>query len=146
METTRVAQAWEIADVTDDFDRDLDKWLDDTEGRLAPVGRQTPQVPDDDVVTEEADHLTSHPATLAALEPGQESVGLVRREAQLVAHRHELVRTEALVTVMKELASELRSVRRDVDQIKAVIAKMGMLTDAQKRAVSPTAGHLPPPE
>jgi hypothetical protein len=67
-------------------------------------------------------------------------VGLVRREAELVSQGRELVRTEALVTIMKELASEMRSVRSDVDQLKAVVAKMRLLTDA-RRATGPAVGH-----
>ena len=70
-------------------------------------------------------------------EPGM--VGLERREAQLVAQRGELVRTEALIDVMKELASEIRSVRRDVDQIKAVITKLRRLAEAKRRGMEPPA-------
>ena len=46
-----------------DFDRHLDGWLDDLEGRLAPAGRQTPQRgPDDHTVPETAlgDSATAH--------------------------------------------------------------------------------------
>ena len=81
------------------------------------------------------------PSTLALSEPAPgEAVGLVRREAELVSQGRELVRTEALVTIMKELASEMRSVRSDVDQLKAVVAKMRLLTDA-RRATGPAVGH-----
>ena len=72
-------------------------------------------------------------------EPGPETVGLERREAQLVAQRGELVRTEALIDVMRELAVEIRSVRRDVDQIKAVITKLRRLAEAKRRQMGPPA-------
>ena len=71
-------------------------------------------------------------------EADRERVDLARRETQLVHQKRELVRTEALVDVMKELASEIRSVRRDVDQIKAIIAKPRRLAEAKRRRrVSP---------
>ena len=87
-----------------------------------PPGHQTPQVAE------------------AESAPG-DAVSLVCREAELVSQGREFVRTEALVTVMKELASEMRSVRSAVDQLKAVVAKMRLLTDA-RRATSPVVGHV----
>jgi hypothetical protein len=58
---------------------------------------------------------------------------LARREMQLVHQKRELVRTEARVDVMKELASEIRSARRDVDEIKVIIAKLRGLAEAQRQ-------------
>ena len=91
-----------------------------------PPGHQTPQVAE------------------AESAPG-DAVSLVCREAELVSQGREFVRTEALVTVMKELASEMRSVRSAVDQLKAVVAKIRLLTDA-RRATSPVVGHVRTPQ
>ena len=86
----------------------------------------------------------SFDTALAEPAPG-DAVSLVCREAELVSQGREFVRTEALVTVMKELASEMRSVRSAVDQLKAVVAKMRLLTDA-RRATSPVVGHVRTPQ
>ena len=137
----------------DDFDREVDEWFDDLEGQLAPAGRITPH--DDDGPGSAGRPVLSHPSTLAPhrssvpglrrglapqpvpeSEPDPEMVGLVRREVQLADHRRELVRTEALVAVMKELATEIRSVKRDVDQIKAIIGKLRRLAEAKKHMAS----------
>jgi len=135
----------EVVDAKGDFDRDLDNWLDDLEGRLAPAGRQTPQVAEV-VAAKTADPQLGDPSTRALSEPAPgEAVGLVRREAELVFQGRELVRTEALVTIMKELASEMRSVRRDVDQVKAVVAKMRLLSEA-RRATRSVVEHVRPPQ
>jgi hypothetical protein len=139
LDTATAARAPEAIDAKGDFDRELDTWLDDLEGRLPPAGRQTPQVAES--VSGKTAPQLGDPSTLALSEPAPgEAVGLVRREAELVSQGRELVRTEALVTIMKELASEMRSVRSDVDQLKAVVAKMRLLTDA-RRATGPAVGH-----
>ena len=44
LDTATAARAPEAIDAKGDFDRELDTWLDDLEGRLPPAGRQTPQV------------------------------------------------------------------------------------------------------
>ncbi|HIE94462.1 MAG TPA: hypothetical protein EYQ83_16965 [Acidobacteria bacterium] len=67
------------------------------------------------------------------------------REAELASQGRELVRTEALVTIMKELASEMRSVRSEVDHLKAVVAKMRLLTEA-RRAHGLVVEHVRPPQ
>ena len=140
----------ECLQVTDEFDREVDDWLDDLEGQLAPAGRHTPPGAADDEMPS-GRPVMSHPSSLAPLRtpvpgirrdeaaelqpaPEDEMVGLERREAQLAEQHRELVRTEALVAVMKELATEIRSVRRDVDQIKAIIAKLRRLAEAKRRA------------
>jgi hypothetical protein len=150
--TVGVFQGW--TEVTEDFDREVDDWLDDLEGHLAPAGRVTPPPSTREPAQGTLHPILSHPSTLAPhrsavpglrrgpeleTEPGPETVGLERREAQLVAQRGELVRTEALVDVMKELAVEIRSVRRDVDQIKAVITKLRRLAEAKRRRMGPPA-------
>ncbi len=110
-----------------------------------PPGRQTPQVAEAESA-KTADPQLGGPSTLALAEPAPgDAVSLVRREVELVSQGRELVRTEALVTIMKELASEMRSVRSDVDQLKAVVAKMRLLTDA-RRATSPVVGHVRTPQ
>ena len=53
-------------------------------------------------------------------------------------------RIEALVTVVKELAMEVRSSRRDIERIKTVIAKLRLLTDAQRRAARSTTPSVAP--
>ena len=63
-------------------------------------------------------------ATTPESDADNERPDLARREMQLVHQKRELVRTEALVDVMKELASEIRLVRRNVDEIKVIIAKL----------------------
>ena len=143
LDTATAARTPEVVAAEGDFDRKLDTWLDGVEGRLAPVGRQTAQVAEA-VSAKTAD--LGDPSTLALSEPAPgEAVGLVRREAELVSQGRELVRTEALVTIMKELASEMRSVRSDVDQLKAVVAKMRLVTDA-RRATKPVVGHVRTPQ
>ena len=150
--------------MTDDFDREVDEWFDELEERLAPAGRHTPPDPDDEGATETSRpdlsdssapvprrlvmpgvRLAPQPVTPES-DPDPETMGLARREAQLAGQRRELVRTEALVDVMKELASEIRSVRRDVDQIKAIIARLRRLAEARNRelAKSPTIGPIHP--
>ena len=140
----------------DNFDREVDEWFDELEGQLAPAGRITPVGPDDERPTGPVRPVLSHPSTLAPRRPvapgirrtlgresmpgpeaDQEIVDLARSETQLVHQQRELVRTEALVDVMRELASEIRSVRRDVDQIKAIIAKLRRLAEAKRRGMSP---------
>ncbi len=144
----------------DNFDREVDEWFDELEGQLAPAGRITPAGPDDERGTGPVRPVLSHPSTLAARRPvipglrrtlaresmpdpdaDQEIVDLARREMQLVHPKRELVRTEALVDVMRELASEIRSVRRDVDQIKAIIAKFRRLAEAKRRGMSPATSR-----
>ena len=143
--------------MADDFERKVDKWFDELEGQLAPAGRITPAGPDDESPPGPVRPVLGHPSTLAPRrpvvprprrtpqpeplepEPNQEMVGLPRREAQLVEHTRELVRTEALRDVMKELASEIRSVRRDVDQIKAIINKLRRLIEARRRGTGSPA-------
>ncbi len=93
-----------------------------------------------------ADSQLGDPSIQALSEPAPgEALGLVRREAELVSQGRELVRTEALVTIMKELASEMRSVRSDVDQLKAVVASMRLLTDA-RRTPRPVVDHVRTPQ
>ncbi len=150
LDAAHVSASPEYLPVTDEFDREVDDWLDDLEGQLAPAGRHTPIGASDDEGPS-GRLVMSHPSTLAPLRtavPGirwdeaeylapeldDEMVGLERRKAQLAEQHKELVRTEALVAVMKELAAEIRSVRRDVDQIKAVIAKLRRLAEAKRRA------------
>jgi len=145
-------QRW--SDVPDNFDREVDEWFDELEGQLAPAGRITPVGPDDERPTGPVRPVLSHPSTLAPRRPvapglrrtpepeaDQEIVDLARSETQLVHHQRELVRTEALVHVMRELASEIRSVRRDVDQIKAIIAKLRRLAEAKRRGMSPATSR-----
>jgi hypothetical protein len=87
-----------------DFDGDLDGWLDDLEGRLAPAGRQTPQRGQDD-----------HTVPETALE------GPAMAEAE--AGQRDRARFETLVTVVREMAFEMRPLRNDVEQIKATMAE-----------------------
>ena len=144
--------------MADNFDREVDEWFEQLEGRLAPAGRITPAGPDDDGPTGPGRSILSNPSRLAPAREGrpglrrtpepestaeseanQETPELARSEMQLVHQKRELVRTEALVDVMKELASEIRSVRRDVDQIKAIIAKLRRLAEAQRRRTASPA-------
>ena len=144
--------------VGDNFDREVDEWFEQLEGQLAPAGRITPVDADDEGPTAAARPVLSNPSTLGPPrgsipglrrtvqvestpdpestpkpESAQQVPNLAHREMQLVRQKRELVRTEALVDVMKELASEIRSVRRDVDQIKAIIAKLRRLAEAKRR-------------
>jgi hypothetical protein len=89
-----------------DFDRDLD----DLEGRLAPAGRQTPQRGQDD-----------HAVPETALG------GRVMDEAE--AGQRDRARFETLVTVVREMAFEMRSLRNDVEQIKATMAERRVVTE-----------------
>lgn len=77
--------------MTDDFDSEVGKWFDELEGRLAPAGRLTPSGPDEEAATE--------PRQLSEPEPDQELMGPARRQPQLVEHKREPVRSEALVDV-----------------------------------------------
>ena len=77
-----------------DFDRDLDGWLDDLEGRLDPVGRQTPQRGKDDQTVPE-----TALGGRAMAEPG----------ADVEAGQRDRARFETLVTVVREMACEMRS-------------------------------------
>ena len=137
----------------DDFDCGVDEWLDELEVRLGSPGRQTPPDQEDEGATDPPRPVISDPSTLVPRRPVMSSVrrpqsvapepepdpevkSPVRPEAQLTEQRRELVRTEALVQVMKELAGEIRSVRRDVDQIKAFIAKLRRLTKTKKREMA----------
>ena len=109
--------------MADNFDREVDEWFEQLEGQLAPAGRITPAGPDDDGPTGTGRPILSHPSRLAAAHEGMsglqgmpepettpesgadnERPDLARRETQLVQQKRELVRTEALVDVMKELA------------------------------------------
>ena len=138
--------------MTGDFDREVDEWFEELESRLAPAGRITPLGPAED--DGELRPLLSHPSTLAPRQPAgsvslpdpapepeaaPDTMGLARRESQLASHKRELVRIEALVDVMKELATEIRSVRRDVDQIKAVIGKLRRLAEVKRRSMQSPA-------
>ena len=147
--------------MAEDFDREVDEWFDRLEGQLAPAGRVTPADPGDDGPTGTGRPLFSHPSRLAQVEEGMpglrgapetastpefdaeiERADPARRERQLVHQERESVRTESLVDVVTELASEIRSVRRDVDQIKAIFARLRRLAQAQRRttAASPATG------
>ena len=111
--------------------------------------------PNDEGPTGPVRPLLSHPPTLGACRPvvpglhrtlglesvpepeaDREIVARARRETQPEHQKRELVRTEALVDVMKELASEVRSVCRDVDRIKAIITKVRRLADAKRRGMA----------
>jgi hypothetical protein len=99
-----------------DFDRHLDGWLDDLEGRLAPAGRQTPQRgPDDHTVPETA--LGGR--------------ALAEAEADAEAGQRDRARFETLVTVVREMASEMRSLRNDVEQIKATMDERRVVSDTR---------------
>ena len=140
--------------MADNFEREVDEWFDKLEEQLAPPGRVTPAGPPDDGPTRPERPVLSHPSTLAQRRPVKPDLGqTVAREsmpapdadqqmvdlAQLADQKRELVRTEALVDVMKELVAEIRSVRRDVDQIKAIIAKLRRLAEAKRRRMASPA-------
>ena len=157
LDPVRVASQKRWSSVPDNFEQEVDEWFDELEGQLAPAGRITPPGPNDERQTEPGRPVLSHPSTLAPRRPvpglrrtlelesipqpeaDQGPVDLAGREMQLVHQKGELVRTEALVDVMKELASEIRSVRRDVDQIKAIIAKLRRLAEAKRRGMASPA-------
>lgn len=135
--------------MTDDFEHEVNEWFDELEEQLAPAGRATS--PDD--ASEEGELLRpilSHPSTLAPQRPAvraaeeppsalfepaadEERLGLAAREAQLRQQKVELLQVEALVDVIRELVAEIRSVRRDVDQIKSVIGSLRHLIALKKR-------------
>jgi hypothetical protein len=142
--------------VSEDFDREVNEWFDELEGQLAPAGRHMP----DAAAADEYEGgdvslrpVLSHPSTLAprrpvlaAVEPEPHAspvselfpstMDFARSEALLREQKHELVRVEALVDVIRELVAEMRSVRRDVDQIKAVIAKVRQLVEVRKQGMA----------
>ena len=84
-----------------DFDRDLDGWLDDLEGRLDPVGRQTPQRGKDD-------HTVPETALggRAMAEPGTD----------VEAGQRDRARFETLVTVVRRWPARCGRSRRGADQ------------------------------
>jgi hypothetical protein len=96
------------------FDRDLDGWL---EGSLAPAGRQTRGA--------DAEH-TAAPATALA--------GRVVDEYDAESAQRDRARLETLVTVLRKMAFEMRSLRNDVEQIKATMARGRAVTDAEALA------------
>lgn len=113
------------ARMTEDFGRDLDGWLKTVEERLAPAGRQTSPVTADaspPPAVDVAPMASAPPPTRS--DEGRETDAMLRDRARM----------EALVTVVKELAAEVRSSRRDIEQIKTVIAKLQVVTDARTRA------------
>ena len=149
--------------MADDFDDDVEQWFDDLEGSLAPGGRVTPARPEDE--KGEAGPLRpvlSHPSTraprrpvVAGLDPKLEpepvtdlaTMGLTRREAQPVEPEPDSVWTEALGDQLKELTTEVRSVRRDVDQIKALLSELRRLAQARRRGMAtPTTKTTIPPD
>ena len=112
-----------------DFDRNLDSWLVDLEGRLAPVGRQTPQRGQDD-----------HTVPETAL--GGRAIDEADAEA---AQRHR-ARFETLVTVVREMAFDIRSLRNDVEQIKATMAERRVVTEGRALVAGRPAPEDRPPE
>lgn len=132
--------------MADDFDLDVEQWFDNLEGQLAPAGRVTPARPKDD--KGEAGPLRpvlSHPSTRAPRRPvvsglgpkldselvkDLATVGLTGRKAQPVESEPDSVWTEALGDRLKELTTEVQSVRRDVDQIKALLSELRRLVQA----------------
>ena len=144
--------------MTDDFEREVDEWFHKLEEQLAPAGRVAAAGPDSESPPGPERPAASNPTTIApnrSAAPGlrrtsqpdlsepapvQEVSGLARREPPAVEHKPELVRTEALVDVMKELASEIKSVRRDVDQIKKIISRLRQLAEAKRRGTG-VVGH-----
>ncbi len=111
--------------MTEDFGRDLDGWLKTVEERLAPAGRQTSPATADASPPPAVDvaPMASAPPQTRSYEGGETAATLRDR-----------ARIEALVRVVKELAAEIRSSRRDIEQIKTVIAKLQVVTDARTRA------------
>jgi hypothetical protein len=154
----RVVATKSRSDVTDDFEREVDEWFHKLEEQLAPAGRVAAASPDSESPPGPERPVASNPSTIAPHrsgapglrrtsqpdrpepEPVHEVSGLARREPQAVEHTPELVRTEALVDVMKELASEIKSVRRDVDQIKKIISRLRQLAEAKRRGTG-FVGH-----
>ena len=57
-------------------------------------------------------------------------MGLTGRKAQPVESEPDSVWTEALGDRLKELTTEVQSVRRDVDQIKALLSELRRLVQA----------------
>ncbi len=49
----------------DNFDREVDEWFDELEGKLAPAGRITPASPDDERPTGPVRPVLSDMATMA---------------------------------------------------------------------------------
>lgn len=132
--------------MADDFEREVDAWLDQLEAELAPVGRHSTTAPDPGGAGEASQvaprSSTPLSASTAALSdpPPAEALTPEHRETELERRRQDRARTEALASLMKQMAVEIRSLRRDVDRIKSAIGKLGRLVEAQRRA----AGSAPP--
>ena len=108
-----------------DFDRDLDGWLDDLEGRLAAAGRQTPQRGQDDRAVPET------PLGSRAMDEAE-------------AAQRDRARFETLVTVVREMAFEMRSLRNDVEQIKASMAERRVVSETRALVAGrPAPGDRP---
>jgi hypothetical protein len=112
-----------------DFERDLDGWLDDLEGRLAAAGRQPPPNTADDQGVRDA-----APAGRAIIEADADTT------------QRDRARFEALVTIMREMAFEMRSLRKDVEQIKATMAESGAVPETRALVAGRPGPDRRPPE
>ena len=108
-----------------------------------PVGRHTPPQPDGDDEPE-APRTTPADTSGSTAPPPTKAVAPEPLETELDRQRRAQARTEALVPLMKQMATEMRSLRRDVDQIKSVIAKLGRLAEAKRRAGGSSPASTPP--
>jgi hypothetical protein len=71
--------------------------------------------------------VVPEPVPLGAASPSIDAA------AMLAGHRDELVRTEKLLDVMRQLATEVQVLRRDVDQIKDVLMKLRDAVKARRK-------------
>ena len=114
LEPNDVATATRPRTHVKDFDRHLDGWLNDLEERLAPAGRQTPRRGQDD-----------HTVPETALR------GRALVEADAEAGQSDRARLETLVTVVREMSFEMRSLRNDVEQLKATMAEKRVVRETR---------------
>ena len=131
--------------MADDFEHKVADWLNELDGELATAGSSKPAASGDGRSARPVPPVSSplppraspRPAGLAAEPDPPPAVAVDTGPVASVAHetaeqQRLLDRTEALVAIVKTLASEVREVRRDHDEIKAILVELRRLVIARK--------------
>ena len=125
---------------TRDVDEHLQSWLDRLDERLVHDGRALCDRPD--LTRAVSPDLSSRPST--SVEAPESPLEAMRtsnsKPASLVAERELVIHTKALVHIVRVLATELRTVQRDVDRLQRIVVKLGRALTTRTSASRPRRG------